>query len=271
VAELLGVEVEVVTVTTSGDPDRAALDKEKWVRELERALLDGEVDLAVHSAKDVPATLPDGLALVGSPTRASAHDALVGAAELGALPEGARVGTASLRRASQLRALRPDLEIVELRGNVDTRLRKLADGACDAAVLAVAGLQRLGRVDAIGGVLREMVPAPGQGTIALEARAGDTSAAAAAERITDQATWRALLAERAAVRGLEADCHTPVGAYAAAAGPGAASALRLETFVGRPDGSAWVRDELTGDDPEALGAAVAERLLAAGAAEVLGR
>jgi hydroxymethylbilane synthase len=271
VAELLGVEVEVVTVTTSGDRDRAALDKEKWVRELERALLDGEVDLAVHSAKDVPATLHLGLTLVGAPARASAHDALVGAAELAALPAGARVGTASLRRASQLRALRPDIEIVALRGNVDTRLRKLADGECDAAVLAVAGLQRLGRADAIGAVLRELVPAPGQGTIALEARVGDTSAAAAAERITDAATWRALLAERTAVRALDADCHTPVGVYAAAAGPGAAGALRLEAFVGRPDGSAWVRDELTGDDPEALGVTVAERLFAAGAAEVLGR
>lgn len=308
VAERLGGDVELVEVTTTGDRDRAAPDKEKWVRELERALLDGRVDLAVHSAKDVPAVLPDGLELVGAPPRADARDALCGAPSLDALPAGARVGTASLRREAQLRALRPDLDVRELRGNVDTRLRKLADGEADAIVLAVAGLQRLGRADAIDGVLAGMVPAAGQGVLALEARAGDVGARSAAEAITDAAAWRALLAERALVRALDADCHTPVGAHAvpvdgddrvgaadaapvdsedrigaAHAAPvdsedrvGAADAaptglLHLTAFVGRPDGSAWVRDELTGSDPEALGAAVAQRLLAAGAAEVLGR
>jgi hydroxymethylbilane synthase len=284
VAERLGGDVELVEVTTTGDRDRAAPDKEKWVRELERALLDGRVDLAVHSAKDVPAVLPDGLELVGAPVRADARDALCGAPTLDALPAGARVGTASLRREAQLRALRPDLEVSPLRGNVDTRLRKLAEGEADAIVLAVAGLERLGRADAIDGVLSAMVPAAGQGVLALEGRAGDERSRAAAQAITDTETWRALQAERALVRALDADCHTPVGAHAVPVDAGAAGAaggeprkraaggvLHLTAFVGRPDGSAWVRDELTGSDPEALGAEVARRLLAAGAAEVLGR
>jgi hydroxymethylbilane synthase len=268
VAGALG-DAQLVPVTTTGDRDRAAGDKGRWVKELDEALLRGDVDLAVHSAKDVPAELPDGLELVAAPPRADARDALCGASSLDALGAGARVGTSSLRRAAQLRALRDDLEVAELRGNVDTRLRRLSDGDFDAIVLALAGLQRLGRADAARATLDALVPAAGQGVLALTARAGDEAARTAAAGVGDEATLTCLRAERALVRALDADCRTPVGAHATLDGP----VLALRAFAGRVDGSAWVRDELSGraDAPEALGAAVAARLLSAGAREVLGR
>jgi hydroxymethylbilane synthase len=263
VAALLGGAPDLVEVTTSGDRGAAGGDKERWVRELDAALLSGEVDCAVHSAKDVPSRVPDGIVIAAVPERADARDALCGAPGLPALQSGARVGTSSLRRTAQLRALRPDVEVLELRGNVDTRLRRLAEGGYDAIVLAAAGLERLGRGNE-GVALDELVPAAGQGCLAVTTRAGEESLVAA---IDDAASARALFAERAVVRGLDADCHTPVGAHAVAA-PG--GLLSLRAFVGAPDGSAWVRDELEGDDAEALGAAVAQRLLSAGAREVLG-
>jgi hydroxymethylbilane synthase len=266
VAEALG-GAELVTITTSGDRDRAHGDKERWVREIDAALLRGDVDLAVHSAKDVPAQLADGIVIAAVPPRADPYDALCGARSLNDLPDGARVGTSSLRRAAQLHALRDDLEVVELRGNVDTRLGRLHAGDYDAIVLARAGLDRLGRGAEATGVLREMIPAAGQGALAVTVRDGDGAARAAVERISDAAALRCLTAERALVRALEADCHTPVGAHAVLDG----AALELRAFVGAPDGAMWVRDELAGDDPEALGAAVAARLRAAGADEVLGR
>jgi hydroxymethylbilane synthase len=270
VAASLGEEAEVVPVTTSGDRRRDAPDKEKWVKELELALLADEIDLAVHSAKDVPSALPDGLELVGTPARGDARDALCGAARLGDLPAGARIGTSSLRRTAQLRALREDLAVVEVRGNVDTRLRKLESGELDALVLAAAGLARLGRLDALGGTLDELVPAPGQGAIALEARAGDAAARAAAARVTDDAAWTCLACERALVRDLDASCRTPVGAHAVLLGDGV---LAVSAFVGLPDGSAWVRDRIEGPAgaPEELGGAAAQRVLAAGGGELLRR
>ena len=149
-----GRETEIVTITTLGDRGAAVEDKSRWVSELERALLDGRIDVAVHSAKDVPTELAEGLELVAVPERADPRDAICGAAGLAELPAGARIGTSSVRRAAQILALRDDVEVVELRGNVDTRLRKLADGQVDALVLALAGLQRLGRDDEAGGVLR---------------------------------------------------------------------------------------------------------------------
>jgi hydroxymethylbilane synthase len=255
---------ELVTVTTAGDRGEPATDKERWVRELDAALLAGEIDCAVHSAKDVPAALPEGVVIAAVPARADARDALCGAGALGALSAGARVGTSSLRRAAQLRALRDDLDVVDVRGNVDTRLRRLAAGEYDAIVLAAAGLQRLGRAGE-GAPLDELVPAPGQGCLAITTRAGDEASVAA---LGDAASARALAAERALVRALGADCHTPVGAHACAVDD---AALRLTAFVGAVDGSAWVRDELDGDDAAALGARVAARLLATGASEVLGR
>jgi hydroxymethylbilane synthase len=262
VAALLGGEHELVEVVTSGDRGEPPSDKERWVRELDAALLDGSVDCAVHSAKDVPARLPEGIVIAAVPPRADPRDALCGATALGALAEGARVGTSSLRRTAQVRALRADLAVVELRGNVDTRLRKLADGDYDAIVLAAAGLARLGRAD-IGTPLDDLVPAAGQGCLAVTTRAGEEGPVAA---IDDQPSARALAAERALVRALEADCHTPVGAHARVA---RADGLTLRAFVGATDGSAWVRDQLDGADPERLGAAVAERLLSAGARGVL--
>jgi hydroxymethylbilane synthase len=269
VAGLLG-DAELVPITTSGDRDRdrAGGDKERWVKELELALLAGDVDLAVHSAKDVPSVLPDGLELVGAPPRADPLDALVGARSLAGLPAGARVGTASLRRAAQLRALRDDLDVVAVRGNVDTRLLRLQDGDLDALVLAAAGLRRLGREAAIGDLLTELVPAAGQGTLALEARAGDASTRDAARAITDAASWDALRAERTLVALLEATCHTPLGAHASVRLDG----IVLRTFVGLPDGSAWLRDETPpAPTPEEAGELAAERLCSAGAADLLRR
>lgn len=254
VAEALGGEL--VVITTTGDRDRKAGDKGRWVGELERALLAGDIDVAIHSAKDVPGELAEGTKLLPSPQRADPRDALCGAASLDDLPEGARVGTASLRREAQLRALRPDLEILELRGNVDTRLRRLADGDFDAIVLAQAGLDRLGR-GAEGTPLDAMVPAAGQGVLALQAREDHPDIPG------DTAATEALVCERALVTGLSADCDTPVGALYADG--------TLTAFVGRPNGTMWLRDELKGTDPLGLGAEVAQRLLAAGADEVLGR
>ena len=271
VASLLDDEVELVEVRTSGDARRAVGDKSRWVKEIEEALLDGRADLAVHSAKDVPGVLPDGLAIVGVPARADARDALCGGSgDLDALPEGAVVGTSALRRRSQLLAARPDLDVPDLRGNVDTRLRKLADGDYDAIVLAVAGLDRLERLEEASALVDASVltPAPGQGCLALEARADDERVRALAGAVTDRAALTAFTAERALVDRLEATCDTPVGAYAELIEDGG---LRVSSFAGLPDGSTWVRDSLEGDagDPAALGRAVADRMLTAGAAEVL--
>ena len=272
VADMLDADVELVEITTSGDETSRTAgssvgDKSRFVKEIEEALLAGEIDLAVHSAKDVPGVLPDGLAIVGVPARAEAADALVGAASLDALPDGASVGTSSLRRRSQLLAARPDLLVTDLRGNVDTRLRKLSEGSHDAVVLAVAGLRRLGRSEGTELPLEVMTPAPGQGCLALEARREDADVTELAAAITDRDALVRLTAERALVERLEASCHTPVAAYARLEGP----TLRLDAFVGLPDGSTWIRDSLDGsrDDPAALGREVGERLLAAGAAEVL--
>ena len=263
VAGRLGDDVELVTVTVAGDRGAAIGDKSRWVSELERALLDGRIDVAVHSAKDVPSELPIGLELVAIPERADARDAICGAASLAALAPGARVGTSSLRRTAQIRAAREDLEVVPVRGNVDTRLRKLADGECDALVLALAGLQRLGREDAAAGALDELVPAAGQGALALEARAGG---AGPVEALRDPLASACVGAERELVRALGASCHTPVGAYAQSLQGGE---IELTAWIGLPDGSAWMSDRLSADGGAGLGLAVAGRLIAAGARELL--
>lgn len=265
-----GHQVEIVEVVTTGDRDRAAPDKAKWVTELERGLVAGDVDLAVHSAKDVPGVLPDGLQLVAASVREDPRDVLIGAASLAALPPGARVGTASLRRAAQLLAERPDLEIVAARGNVDTRLGRLApdhDDRLDAIVLAAAGLHRLGRTpdDVVPLEGPAFVAAPGQGTLTIEARAGDEVALAAAAVVHDPGNWACLRAERAVARALGADCTSAVGAHARPVDGG----LRMTGFVGAPDGSDWAVDTREGADPEELGALLGERLLRAGGAEML--
>jgi hydroxymethylbilane synthase len=264
VAERLGTYFELVTVTTDGDRGAAVGDKSRWTSALEGALLAGEIDVAVHSAKDVPADIADGLELAAFPVRASALDAICGAPGLRALPAEARVGTSSLRRAAQIRAARHDLTVVEVRGNVDTRLAKLARGECDALVLAYAGLERLGRVDAAGGVLDELVPAAGQGALALEACSGRVPRSVLAG-VSDDATAACVGAERDLVRALGASCNTPVGALARGLGDGR---LELRAWAGRPDGSAWVSDMLHGE-PSSVGVEVAERMLSAGAGEML--
>lgn len=270
----LGAEVEIVRIRVSGD-ERGGVaappsdDKSRFVKEIEEALLADRIDLAVHSAKDVPGGLPDGLAIVGVPQRADARDALCGAfASVEALPEGAAVGTASLRRRAQLLAARPDLEVRELRGNVDTRLRRLVEGELDAIVLATAGLDRLGRPEGAAVPEATMTPAPGQGCLALEARSGDARVRELAGALTDPTALVELTAERALVTRLEATCQTPVGAHARLRGDGT---LTLDAFAGMPDGSVWLRDTLAGDpdDPAALGGAVGQRLLAAGARDLL--
>jgi hydroxymethylbilane synthase len=266
VALRLGADAEIVTITTSGDRGEAIADKSRWVSELERALLEGRVDVAVHSAKDVPSQLPDGLELVAIPARADPRDAICGAPSLSQLAPGASVGTSSLRRAAQIRAARPDLEVSDVRGNVDTRLRKLADGQFDAIVLALAGLQRLDRAGEASGVLDELVPAAGQGALALEARQGVLSDGALAG-LRDLETTVCVTAERELVGALDATCNTPVGAHARLLDDGRCD---LVAWVGLPDGSAWVRDRVEGE-PDGLGGAVAQRLLSAGAGELLRR
>ncbi len=260
---------EVVAVRSSdGEPG----DKERFVRGVERAVLEGQADIGVHSAKDLPGDRPNELRLVGVPRREEPVDAYVGdASSLADLPAGARVGTASLRRRSQLLALRPDLELVALHGNVDTRLRKLSEGEYDGIVLAAAGLRRLARESEIAFrfELEQLTPAAGQGSLALEARREDSAAAAQAARISDHDALVELTAERAAVEALQATCHTPVGICARLQN----GELSMFGFAGLPDGSEWVRDRVAGDpeQPAALGQALAERMLAAGARELLER
>jgi hydroxymethylbilane synthase len=257
-------DAELVEITTTGDRVRAAGDKSRFVKEIEEALLAGEVDLAVHSAKDVPGVLPDGLEIAAVPPRADPRDVLCGADSVEALAPGARVGTASIRRRSQLLALRDDLEIVELRGNVDTRLRRLADGDYDAIVLAAAGLQRLGRMDGAS-PLDAMTPAPGQGCLALQIRSEDSATRRAVEAISDPLAFACLAAERDCVIALDATCDTPVGVLAECDDP---RQIRIRAYAGAPDGSRWIRDELEAG-PDA-GRLLAQRMLSAGAAEILG-
>jgi hydroxymethylbilane synthase len=247
-------------------------DKGRFVRAIEVALLEGSVDLGVHSAKDVPGEMSEELALRGVPTREEPADAYVGkAGSLDDVPEGARIGTGSLRRRSQLLALRPDLEISELTGNVDTRLRRLAEGDFDGLVLAAAGLHRLGRESEISFIFDtgQLTPAPGQGALALQARAGDGEAAKAAAGISDESALVELTAERAVVQVLDASCDTPLGVLARRRNGG----LEIEAYAGLPDGSEWVRDGVraSAEDPAGLGRELCERMAAAGAAEILGR
>ncbi len=257
VAERLAGDVEIVEITTAGDLQRAVGDKSRWTGALELALLGGEIDLAVHSAKDVPGELASGTSIAAVPPREDPRDVLVGAPSLDALPEGARVGTSALRRRAQLLAVRPDLEVVELRGNVDTRLRKLADGEVGALVLAAAGLARLGRDDVVAVPLEDavFVPAPGQGCLLVQARAGTVF-----EALDDDDAHAALDVERDVAARLGASCHTAIGVHSAGG--------RTRAFAGLPDGSEWLLDEVAGED---AADPLAERLLSMGAAELLAR
>ena len=216
----LGHEVELLEIATTGDrwsgsSGEQPADRGMFVKELEQALLDGRADLAVHSAKDLPVALPAGLAVVAVPARADARDVLVGVAGgLDALAGGARVGTSSPRRRAQLRMVRPDLEIVELRGNVDTRLARRDAGDVDALMLAAAGLLRLGirRPDILVLSPQLCVPAPGQGLLAIEGRADDAPVRAAVAALDDPGAHASLIAERAVLAGMGGGCMTPLGA-----------------------------------------------------------
>ena len=256
--------VEIVEITTAGDRGQALLDKSRWTSELERALLEGRIDVAVHSAKDVPGELGPGTAIAAVPVREDPFDALCGAVSVGSLATGARVGTSSLRRAAQLRALREDLQIVQLRGNVDTRLGKLAAGEVDAVVLALAGLRRLGRAEEAAGRLEELVPAPGQGALLLQTRVGDEGMVRA---LSDAGAQSCVRAERALAQALGASCNTAVGAYATVSG---LEAIELRAWIGLPDGSEWISDSLTGS-PGAVGQALAARMASVGARDLLDR
>jgi hydroxymethylbilane synthase len=271
-----GLVVEQQIIVTEGDRRSAGLladfgGKGLWVEEIERALTERQVDLAVHSLKDVPAALAAGLSIAAIPPRADPRDALVSRTGVGLaqLPAGARVGTASLRRVLQVRLLRPDLAVEVLRGNVDTRLRKVAEGVVDAAVLACAGLDRLGH----GGRITtrfstdEMLPAIGQGALALETRADDDRVRALCRRLSDPAAEATVAAERALLEVLDAGCRTPVAGHAEVRG----ERLVLRALVGRPDGSEVLRESGEGSlsDGARVGAEVGRRLMARGADKIL--
>jgi len=252
--------VETVVVRTTGDrvQDRPLAEiggKALWTRELDRALLAGEVDACVHSMKDVETVRPDAIAIAAMLPRADVRDRLVGAETVEALPHGAVVGTASPRRRAQLLHLRPDLRIVLIRGNVDTRLAKLANGEADATLLAAAGLDRLGRPAGSAISIDRMLPAPAQGAVGIEVRAGDLPGPVAA--IDHGDTSACVRAERALLAALKADCHSPVAALAERVGGG----FRLRAALYAEDGSAMVAGEAMEAEAETLGAGLAAALL----------
>lgn len=271
----LGIPTEIVATKTTGDRLLGSLarvgGKGLFVKEVEEALLEGRADLAVHSTKDLPAELPEGLALVAFPLRADPRDALVArerGASLEALPAGSRIGTGSLRRTAQLRRLRPDLVVVPLRGNVPTRLRKLEEEDLAGVVLACAGLERLGLAERIDQRLAPeiMLPAAGQGIVAVEARAGEPLARDVAA-LSDAATAAQAAAERGVLRRLGADCNAPLAAYAEPDG----EMLRLRALLASRGGERSIRAECRGAPAEAaaLGVRAAERILAEGGEQLL--
>ena len=271
-----GHEIEVRVIRTSGDrlhqaPLESSGVKGLFIKEIEEALLEGRVDLAVHSLKDLPAGQTPGLALGAVPAREDARDALVSrdGASFAGLPEGARLGTSSVRRQSQLRHLRPGLEMVPMRGNVDTRLRKLAEGRCDALVLAAAGLIRLGFAAKVREyfAVEQLCPAPGQGALAIETRADDQAVCSAVAAFDDAATHRSVRAERALLLRLGGGCAVPIAAYATIA----ADSLSMVGVVSSPDGRRLVRagKSASASDPEGLGLSLAEDLMRQGAREIL--
>ncbi len=292
-----GLTVELQIISTKGDRIldvalSAVGDKGLFVKELEQALLDREVDFCVHSCKDLPSGVPDGLTLAAFPQRADSRDTLVVKAEVRdaaqlsilTLPAGTVVGTSSLRRASQIRAVRSDLVLQDVRGNVDTRLRKLAEGQYDALVLASAGLDRLSFTDATIDGPRpfeavdarfvslpippdQMLPSVAQGILAIECRAGDDVTIGLLAALDHAPSRAAALAERAFLGRLEGGCQVPIAAIASLDG----DTLHLRGLVGSLDGATLITGALTGDlaDPAAIGTALAEDLLSRGAAEIL--
>lgn len=274
----LAVRVEIIK--TSGDVNTAPLSviggKGVFTKELEEALLDGRIDVAVHSLKDLPTIIPEGLVLAAVCKREDPRDALVLNRKLEgldgsvrALPRGAIVGTSSPRRLAQLKHLRGDLVVKDLRGNVDTRLRKLDEGQYDALVLACAGLRRLGLENRISAPLpaSEMLPAVGQGALGIETRAGDEETIEAVSKLDHKFTRLACIAERAFLRSLGGGCQLPIAAYAVVR----EKQIRLDGLVADPQGKRIVRDRITGglEEAEQLGSRLGERLLLRGVRELL--
>ena len=267
-----GIEVKLLGMTSRGDqlldkPLYKVGGKGLFVKELETALLDERADIAVHSMKDVPMELPPGLTLGVICEREDPRDALVGVTSFDDLPEGARLGTSSLRRSCQVMQRRPDLQIGFLRGNVNTRLAKLDAGEFDAIILACAGLKRLGFDNRIGAAIDEdfLLPAGGQGAVGIEHRETDSRIAELLAPLAHEETSRRVIAERTVVRRLDGGCDVPIASFAVTEG----DSLWLRARVGSPDGKTVIVSEARGSEPEALGLEVADALIAKGAAEIL--
>lgn len=267
-----GIEVKLLGMTSRGDqlldkPLYKVGGKGLFVKELETALLDERADIAVHSMKDVPMELPPGLTLGVICEREDPRDALVGVTSFDDLPEGARLGTSSLRRSCQVMQRRPDLQIGFLRGNVNTRLAKLDAGEFDAIILACAGLKRLGFDDRIGAAIDEdfLLPAGGQGAVGIEYRDADSRVAELLAPLAHEETSRRVIAERTVVRRLDGGCDVPIASFAVVEG----DSLWLRARVGSPNGKTVIVSEARGSEPEALGLEVADALIAKGAAEIL--
>lgn len=269
-------EVVLKKIVTKGDrildvPLAQIGGKGLFTKEIETELADGTIDLAVHSLKDMPTVLPEGLCLTAITERANVGDAFVSNkyASFEELPLGAVIGTSSLRRKAQLLAARPDLQIMDLRGNVDTRLRKLDEGLYDAIILAAAGLERLGHGDRITALIQPDVclPAVGQGALAIEARTADNEVRSMLEFLNDLPTKQSTDAERAFLGLLEGGCQVPIGVHADVAG----EQIKIEAIIAALDGSTVLRDTITGkaEDAVALGQQLGKKMLAAGGQEIL--
>jgi hydroxymethylbilane synthase len=263
------MEIETRLISTSGDKDRQTqledMGTNIFVKELEEALLDGRIDLAVHSLKDVPTELPGGLGIVAVPQREDPRDVLVSRRRLEEMPPGAKIGTGSLRRSIQLAKLRPDLRAVGIRGNVDTRVKKSSSGELDGVILAAAGLNRLGLADGIAQFLSldDFLPAAGQGALALEARLAERDVLDIVEPLNNAAVGAAVSAERAFLRELGGGCRAPIAALAAVRG----NLLELSGLAASPDGQAVIKDRESGsaNEAEETGRRLARKLLKMGA------
>jgi hydroxymethylbilane synthase len=271
-----GLDVELLTMTTQGDkildtPLAKVGGKGLFVKELELGMLEGRADLAVHSMKDVPVEFPDGLGLAAVLPREDPRDALISNkfSSIDELPQGARLGTSSLRRQCQLRARRPDLQVLDLRGNVNTRLGKLDNGDYDAIMLAAAGVKRMGWEERITELLppEQFLPAIGQGAIGIEIRLDDDRVRQLVEALNDEQTAIRVSAERALNKGLQGGCQVPIAGYSEISH----GVIVLRALVGRPDGSELVQGVISGrpEDAEELGQVLADDLLSRGAREIL--
>ncbi len=281
-----GHTVEIEIIKTTGDRLQAVTfaqvaaqsgtTKGMFTKEIEEALLEGRVDLAVHSLKDLPTQLPEGFALAATPPRVDPRDVLVSVkfTDLASLPQGAVVGTSSQRRRAQLKALRPDIEAVEFRGNVDTRLRKLGEGQVDAILLAAAGLDRLEKTDWVRQRMepQDFCPAAGQGSLGIETRDGDTTTIEALQFLDDPGTRYAVTAERAALAALGGGCQVPIGIHCRMLGQDHA-AVEIFGVVADPATGRTIRIHENADsaetDPETLGKMVAQKLIESGAGSII--